>query len=112
VSLLRAKDNQHFFKKELCIESTPLFADAVRQVLQPNAPEQRLYMRSALLDELLDDIHMPLHMINGSSSHDLEQFSLAAAEIKQSLCGVWISTTGNITPLHFDLCHGLLCQVL
>ena len=27
-------------------------------------------------------------------------------------CGVWIGSASNITPFHYDLCHGFLVQVL
>jgi len=108
VSLLESIDNQHFFKKELCIERRESFADALRAVagIDHTDPKARLlYMRAPLLDTLLADISVPLHMINDPDGR------LAPAEVKQPLCGVWISTRGNITPLHFDLCHGLLTQV-
>ena len=26
-------------------------------------------------------------------------------------CGVWISSRGCVTPLHYDLCHGFLTQI-
>jgi hypothetical protein len=39
----------------------------------------------------------------------LEQ--VVGGAFKLDLCGVWVSSPGCITPLHFDLCHGLLCQV-
>ena len=130
VSLLESIDNQHFFKKELCIERRESFADALRAVagIDHTDPKARLlYMRAPLLDTLLADISVPLHMINDPDGRlapaEVKQplcgvwistrsgCLTSAGEVKQPLCGVWISTRGNITPLHFDLCHGLLTQV-
>ena len=31
---------------------------------------------------------------------------------KLSNCGVWLGSAGNVTPLHYDLCHGFLIGVL
>ena len=31
---------------------------------------------------------------------------------KDDNCGVWLGTAGNVTPLHYDLCHGFIVQVL
>lgn len=36
--------------------------------------------------------------------------AVGGAVFKPELCGVWVSSPGCITPLHFDLCHGWLCQ--
>lgn len=34
------------------------------------------------------------------------------AALRDANCGVWLGSAGNITPLHYDLCHGFLVQVI
>ena len=36
----------------------------------------------------------------------------ASGVFKDSNCGVWLGSGGNSTPLHYDLCHGFLVQVI
>ena len=31
---------------------------------------------------------------------------------KPSCCSVWIGPAGNVTPFHYDLCHGFLAGVI
>eukprot|EP00961_Rhodomonas_salina_P114762 1543974-Rhodomonas_salina.1 len=33
-------------------------------------------------------------------------------KISTSLAKVWVGSKGNVTPLHFDLCHGCLIQIV
>ena len=57
-----------------------------------------LYGKSYLLDAvpaLRDDLRAPV--------------CLGATPV--SSCGLWISSAGCVTPLHYDLSNGLLCQV-
>lgn len=35
----------------------------------------------------------------------------AMVEFRRDLCACWIASAGAITPLHFDLCHGLLVSL-
>ena len=41
-----------------------------------------------------------------------QEGSAAKSVFKDENCGVWLGTAGNVTPLHYDLCHGFLVQVL
>eukprot|EP00192_Tetraselmis_astigmatica_P013517 CAMPEP_0117695792 /NCGR_PEP_ID=MMETSP0804-20121206/28332_1 /TAXON_ID=1074897 /ORGANISM="Tetraselmis astigmatica, Strain CCMP880" /LENGTH=334 /DNA_ID=CAMNT_0005509895 /DNA_START=234 /DNA_END=1239 /DNA_ORIENTATION=- len=37
--------------------------------------------------------------------------TMMGLKLQPRLCGLWVSSPGCVTPLHFDTCHGLLCQV-
>ena len=43
--------------------------------------------------------------VNSSSGDDFSPFKLKNI-------GLWISSEGCVTPLHFDLCHGFLAQIV
>lgn len=101
MTVLVAKDNCHFFKLALCDTEEMFYRDVIDHIFRPT-PEQasrRIYCRLPLLPEFLADMDLP-HDLTGVESG----FKLAN-------CGVWMSSSGNITPLHFDLCHGFLVQV-
>eukprot|EP00128_Syssomonas_multiformis_P012160 Colp12_sorted_trinity150504_noHs@23182 len=114
VPLYLAKDNHHFFKCELCVEVHTTFVESIDMIFGgkpyteplPNGINEcegprRLYTRVPMLPELKKEIVTPtFHVPEGANG-----------DFKDDLCGVWMSTQGNITPLHYDLCHGLLCQV-
>lgn len=36
----------------------------------------------------------------------------AVPQFKLANCGVWVGSAGNLTPLHYDLCHGFLVGVI
>ena len=37
---------------------------------------------------------------------------MGGAAVKLPNCGVWFGSAGSVTPLHYDLCHGFLCQIV
>ncbi|ORX94059.1 Clavaminate synthase-like protein [Basidiobolus meristosporus CBS 931.73] len=74
-----------------------------------NANSRRFYHRAHLSEAMLNDldIHTIRNRLFGERADD---FSFAP-ESKSELIRLWVSTGGNITPMHFDRCHGLLLQV-
>ncbi|KAK9680186.1 hypothetical protein K7432_016013 [Basidiobolus ranarum] len=78
--------------------------------LQPEDDQhRRFYYRSHLSDSMLKDLDIP--GIRNSLFGDRANDPTFASESKRELTRLWVSTGGNITPMHFDRCHGLLVQV-
>ena len=128
--LLSAHDDVHFMKNDICEQHKMTLAEAVAHlamresnafVLCDGVQGSRVYMRAPVTVFGAPEQHFPppYDMLNG----DPEQRGRTAMEsgnspprwrnavVKHALCGVWVSNAGCITPLHFDLCHGMLCQV-
>lgn len=117
---LAAKDGVHFMKIGLCDTLDVPLEAVLGRVFPGDAPQldaaaaaaqlpSRLYARAPLTAPLkaLCGSHEPhCRLVLGEGAAEEQQ-----ATFKDNLCGVWISTHGNITPLHFDLCHGFLNQV-
>ena len=106
VPVLVSKDNHHFFKLALCEERRMPYGAVLDRIFGGHDDQPRLYLRLDLLPSFHVDITLPMELV-----YDLERDGAAATVIKRANCGVWLSTRGNITPLHFDLCHGFLVQV-
>jgi hypothetical protein len=100
-----AKDNTHFLAKgAVDIENMTIF-QLINYIFEVNKSNEmqsrkRVYLRAALFEELRDDIVFPSFLLNEN-----EKFS-------ERLSALWLGTQGNITPLHFDLWHGLLIQIV
>lgn len=109
-----AHDNTHFLKNELTQSSRFPFADGISHVLQQDT-SRRAYLRTSL-DKFDDRLAhtVPIDHIAQMCSTQKDQESTPnalSAPFKASNCGLWISSPGCVTPLHFDLCHGFLCQI-
>lgn len=106
VAVLVAKDNRHFFKNALCVEERRKLSDIFRSIFggggDDDRDRQRLYCRLPLVDQVLDDVDLPNTLVFGPDG----------GGFKQANCGMWASAAGNITPLHYDLCHGFLVQIV
>lgn len=107
---LLAKDNKNFLYHELCDISSVSAKDAIHEILDHSRNEAsgtkmytRLYLDNHpnLLADINTDILSQIASGNGPEVH----FTLKNV-------GVWISSMGCITPLHYDLCHGFLCQIV
>ena len=60
----------------------------------------RVYARAPLGNALLADLELaPLAALVGSGTPKIGN------------CTIWLGDGGNVTPLHYDLCHGLVVQV-
>lgn len=94
-------DGKSFLKRGgICQEERLEWREAALRAIRPNSA--RAYTRASLSDLSPEALQLlrtgPLEDMIGSPLHP-------------RLCGIWVSSPGCVTPLHFDTCHGLLCQV-
>lgn len=114
VRCLYAHDNTNFLKNILTTAEDLDMAHAVNDVLeQPTG--RRAYLRTNLANfegslQQEVDVGAIAEMVNGSDTQ-IQPSGAIAAPFKAQNCGLWISSPGCVTPLHFDLCHGFLCQL-
>lgn len=111
VQVLRANDNVHFLRQELCESFVSCSAAVVESIFcEPETESTRRYCCRMYLPE------QP-HMSDMLDFHPLQEFSSypqrydEVASIKDKNIGFWMSSAGSVTPLHFDICHGFLAQV-
>jgi hypothetical protein len=106
-STLIALDGQTFLKHEFCEILTSLTTrESIQQILLSNdmissSHNQRMYCR------LYFD-HQPLL---AADTHHQPLQSIFCSHFEQKNCGIWFSSSECVTPLHYDLCHGLLIQI-
>jgi hypothetical protein len=111
---LVSKDNKNFLLHELCDVSRVSLHDALREILSVSSDTEhtncKKYSRMYLHEHphLHEDVNLTqisnyMSAPSGSSS--------MKADLKLSNCGVWASSQGCETPLHYDICHGFLCQI-
>ena len=109
VLVLRSPDGRRFLKRD-CEQQHRPFADVARELFgqhQPAAPVAaggggaRMYARSPLAAGLRAEVDLA----------GLEQL-VGGDVFKDENSGVWLGTAGNVTPLHYDLCHGFLIQII
>jgi len=104
VEVYFAKDGTHFLNDDLVVERVNMeFGTVMRKIFTENEKEDqtRCYLSGLLLEELATHVTYPTQTIFGKQP---EKFTK-----KNTM--IWIGTKGNITPLHFDRCHGILCQL-
>eukprot|EP01126_Amoeba_proteus_P050960 TRINITY_DN6062_c0_g1_i1.p1 TRINITY_DN6062_c0_g1~~TRINITY_DN6062_c0_g1_i1.p1 ORF type:complete len:184 (+),score=45.47 TRINITY_DN6062_c0_g1_i1:726-1277(+) len=68
---------------------------------EETSTRNRIYLRAPFYDSLLPDVVLPQFFLN------LEE----GENFRTDISGLWIGTKGNVTPLHYDLWHGLLVQI-
>eukprot|EP00127_Corallochytrium_limacisporum_P006249 Clim_evm8s223 gene=Clim_evmTU8s223 len=97
--LLAARDGIHFFKLGLTEGVEGSLEDMAGQFAKNEREKnQRTYVRSLVT-------HDPyIQQLHDSVSPILQDDALNQP-------GIWLSSKGCITPLHYDTCHGFLCQV-
>ena len=104
VLVLRSPDGRRFLKRD-CEQQRRPFGDVVRELFgdreAASEPSGRMYARSPLAAGLRAEVELG----------DLEEM-VGGAVFKDENSGVWLGTAGNVTPLHYDLCHGFLVQVI
>lgn len=137
---LVSKDNSNFLLHELCDVNAVSLHDSIRQILLPQLSSStsssisKLYSRMYLDShpQLYDDVNfsniadcmsaaLPTSATNcdgecittddGSTSNSSDSSTSSRTSIKLSNCGVWVSSKDCVTPLHYDICHGFLCQI-
>lgn len=104
---LTAKDNRNFLRLGLCESANMSVAEALALVLGDSADTtERVYCRFYMDTQplLLQDTDLDyLRQLVGCTVFTAPSF------VPRNM-GVWASSKGCVTPLHFDLCHGLLAQ--
>ena len=122
VSCLFAKDGTHFFANDLCDASEVSFeSGVVTPCLCEKGPGAgtRRYCRLRPLPEALAhsvDIGEPFVEVEDDGGMeapgDGENRDRNRSVFSRKLCACWIGSRGVVTPLHFDLCHGFLANVV
>jgi lysine-specific demethylase 8 len=96
-----APDNLRFLAKGVDIEPMTL-NELIDSVFSDNSEgKKRLYLRGPPLNEVMSDLDPEPAFVLDKNEHFSERMS-----------GVWIGTAGNITPIHFDMWHGILTQIV
>jgi len=114
VEVLIANDNRNFLRNELCEVEKMALATAWEQILGPGGVHgtnrtnkySRIYLDQ--FPELAPYFDLELLAECARFGRQEEEFK----GFKERNIGFWVSTKSCTTPLHFDLCHGFLCQVL
>jgi hypothetical protein len=104
VLVLRSQSAGRFLKSDCLQERWPL-SRVVRHLFSetPTCDDgcaDAIYARAPLSERALADCDLS----------GLEE--MIGCPAKLANCGVWIGSPSNITPFHYDLCHGFLVQVL
>ena len=98
---LEAADGEHFLRCD-CTVTTVDFSAAARRVFGGGeAGRPRVMVRAPLSGGLLAAV-----------APDDVAALMGGAAVKLPNCGVWFGSAGSVTPLHYDLCHGFLCQIV
>ena len=77
---------------------------------------RRIYLRTqSMPEELYKDIATPetaqlLAQVFANPNESVSQF--AEKILRRSHMQLWLGTSGNVTPLHYDRNHGLLAQII
>ena len=107
----------------LCTESVLPLAEALEAVLaccasSSSGATELAYCRAPFAPELLRDCELRqlAAMCRGGGTAGGAEAEAGAHGTDPPFvlrnCGVWVSAPGCETPLHYDLCHGLLAQVV
>ena len=111
ILVLEAKDNLHFFKNVLTNHHEIPGDEAINLILnESKSSEKRWYARKSFKNRFLEDVFLPYRLVHKEWNEHEKPSEIKSPFVKKN-CTVWVSTKGNITPLHYDLCHGFLCQV-
>jgi len=101
IEVFVAKDGTHFLDDNLVVERVNMeFGSALESIMNVKDDQPRLYFRDIIIEELMDHVHYP-DVLFGYQTHTFNK--------KNTM--LWIGSKGNITPLHYDRCHGILCQL-
>lgn len=107
VDIMKAKDGRNFLKLDYAESLETTLLSALECTLEA-APGQELRYSRFYLDSQPQlepdiDISFMTSLVNSSQSEVTQVF--ATKNI-----GIWSSSAGCVTPLHYDLCHGFLAQ--
>jgi hypothetical protein len=103
LTVLTSRDNCNFIDNDLTCEKIQLEPRDLFHKIFEEQIDKRFYLRSLLPEALLRSIDQTsLQQLLDRGPNDRDNTSLMR---------VWIGTEGNITPLHYDRCHGILSQI-
>ena len=118
--VLSSKDNKHFLYHELCDQVEITATSAISEIFYGRDVIRKLYCRLYLSEhpDLLADLNMSIlaelsqfEILPITSEKEKITDNCDSFPFKLKNCGVWVSSAGCVTPLHYDLCHGYLCQI-
>lgn len=90
-------------KKEQC------FRDKKRLYLRTLSMPDALYPDIAAADQI-QSLRSKIYFTRDPQTDSVDEF--ASKVFRQDTMQLWVGTSGNITPLHYDRNHGLLAQIL
>lgn len=101
---MRALDGETFLKHEFC-DIMEIGSKLAIQKIMKFETDERMYCRLYFESQPL--------LASDTNYKELESLFLHEnqSQFEPKNCGIWISSSGCITPLHYDLCHGLLVQI-
>ena len=121
VDVLVARDNQNFLKNEKCttreMSLASVYSTIFREKIEDVVDDEKLYFRFYLDEHKHILESMDFSVLNSFATANKDNgenvYSNDANNIpfKPKNIGIWTSSEGCVTPLHFDICHGFLVQV-
>jgi len=120
VEVLVAHDNRSFLKHELCEQTVVPLKASLDSLLHLPLGREAEDQKAEKVEEMAKTKRY-LRLYLNEQPH-LEQdveldalchlFQVERDQLKSSSVGVWVSSPGCETPMHFDLCHGCLAQIV
>jgi hypothetical protein len=110
VLLLRSRDNENFLKVD-CRRELTRFSAAMDAVLAPSTAPST----SSATTRLRSYARAPIcRLLQTALADDVRSLAECMGDVPVNFdnCGVWFGTAGNVTPTHYDLCHGFLVQLV
>ena len=99
VTCLRSHDGKRFLAAD-CEQSQRPFDTVAAEILTQSCASE-MYARAPLRSGLRDAVDLRV----------IEEL-MGGVNAKAACCSVWLGLAGNITPFHYDLCHGFLAGVV
>lgn len=104
--VLLANDGKNFLKHEYCDIITSNLHNIIENIMRPTENTLK-YCRLYLNQVPLLHVDLSMSFLQELSYHESENTRIFV----DKNCGIWISSSGCVTPLHYDLCHGFLTQI-
>lgn len=109
--VLISKDGKNFLKHELCHSISMNSHHALFSILSKSMPteknDEKKYCRL-----YLDRHPMMVEKFQLEYLRELISLDKTEAICNHKNIGIWVSSNGCVTPLHFDVCHGFLTQIV
>ena len=105
--VLHSSDGCRFLKRRCQVSHQP-FSAVVEALFSPKA--HVLSSLSANCEPFYARAEMSPLLLGHCNFACLEK--MMGSSVNVSNCGVWMGSAGNVTPFHYDLCHGFLIQII